>query len=317
MPSFSVGLDPGDPHGYAAIARAVASLAEQSGRLDDAGAWAGRQFVGRYFICGFGNEAQRAALLPPLARGEALIAIAISEPGAGARPKHLTTRAEVDGDFVRITGRKAWVSNGPAASHFVVLAISAMAGDRKRYSAYLVPRETAGLSLQPMPELQDGRHCMLELKDCRVPQSARLGPDGGAYEAMALPLRDAEDAVELSKLAGGLRFVLRRLATGAASPEADLALGGLVAFTAVLHEGAAALADALDAGQLAEHSAQLVGLRLLVAELVQRVRAYQATQGPAEDDQLAQALADIDLALSIARGPRQVRQLRLASTLRG
>jgi acyl-CoA dehydrogenase len=292
-------------------------LAERTGRLDEAGAWAGRQFVGRYFICGFGNAAQQATLLPLLARGEALIAIAISEPEVGAHPKHLTTRADPDGDGVRITGRKAWVSNGPDASHFVVLAISAMDGARKRYSAYLVPRETAGLRLRPMPELKDGRHCVLELDGCRVPLAARLGPDGCAYETMALPLRDAEDAVELSKLAGGLRFVLRQLAVGAGTPDANLALGGLMALTAVLSEGATALVDALDAGRLAQKSAQLVGLRLLVAELVQRVRMYQTTHGPADDDRITSVLADLDLALSIARGPRQARQTRLAETLLG
>lgn len=292
-------------------------LAERTGRLGEAGAWAGRQVVGRYFICGFGDAAQRAALLPRLAAGQALIAIAISEPGVGAHPKHLTTRAEPDGDGVRITGRKAWVSNGPAASHFVVLAISAMDGARKRYSAYLVPRETAGLSLHPMPELPDGRHCVLELSGCRVPNGARLGPADGAYEAMALPLRDVEDTVELSKLAGGLRFVLTRLAPGAVTPEATLALGGLVALTSVLMDGAAALADTLDAGELANAGARLVGLRLLVTELVERVRGYLVTHGPADPDGVGAVLADIDLALSIARGPRQMRQARLADTLRG
>ena len=316
-PAFLTGLDPDDPHGYAAIARAAATFAEQSGQLDKVGAWTGRQLVARYFICGFGDAAQRAALLPQLARGEALIAIAISEPGVGAHPKHLTTRADLDGENVRITGRKAWVSNGPDASHFVVLAISGMDGDRKRYSAYLVPRETTGLTLHLMPELKDSRHCVLELDGCRVPRSARLGPDGNAYEAMALPLRDTEDAIELSKLSGGMRFVLQRLATDAVTPETDLALGGLVALTAVLYDGATALADALDAGRLAEQSAQLVGLRLLVAELVQRVRAYQAKHGPADDEPITSVLAALDLALSIARGPRQMRQARLGTALRG
>ncbi len=292
-------------------------MAERTGRLDEAGAWAGRQFVGRYFIRGFGDAAQRADLLPRLARGEALIAIAISEPGVGAHPKHLTTRAEQDGDGVRITGRKAWVTNGPTASHFVVLAVTAMDGERKRYSAFLLPRETPGLRVLPMPELPDGRHCILELDGCHVPHSARLGPAGSAYEAMALPLRDAEDAVELSKLAGGLRFVLRRLAMTAAANEADLALGGMVALTAVLADGAAALADALDAGRLAELGAQLAGLRLIVANLVQRVRLYLVAHGPADDGHITVMLAGLDLALSIARGPRQMRQSRLGSALRG
>ena len=307
---LTTGLDPDDPHGYAAIARATATFAEQTGRLDEAGAWAGRQFVGRYFICGFGNAAQRAMLLPLLSRGEALIAIAISEPGVGAHPKHLATRAEPDGDGVRITGRKAWVTNGPTATHFIVLAISEIVEGRKRYSAYLLPRDTPGLSVQPMPELADGRHCILVLDGCCLTDSARLGPAGRAYEAMALPLRDAEDAVELSKLTGALRFVMRRLAMRTMSPDAELALGGMMALIAVLAEGATALADALDAGALVRHGARLVGLRLLVAELARRIRE----QDGAAD--VAAVLREIDLAMSIARGPREARQRRLVEPLR-
>ena len=314
---FSIGLDPTDTHGYAAIVHAAAALAERTGRLDEAGAWAGRQLIARFFVIGFGNEAQCATLLPRLARGDARLAVAISEPGVGAHPKHLTTRADPDGTGVRVSGHKAWVSNGLNASHFIVLAISARDGERKRYSAYLVPRQTPGLTLRPMPDLNDGRHCLLDLDACRVPQDARLGRPDRAYETMALPFRDVEDAVALAKFAGALRHVLTRLATGAATPEATLSLGGLAALTAVLAGGAEAIANALDAGRLADESARLVGLRLLTAELLRRVRGHIASHGPAADAATERLLTDFDLSLSVARGPRLMRQARLGAALRG
>jgi acyl-CoA dehydrogenase len=314
---FAIGLDPDDAHGYGAIARAAAALAERTGRLDEAGAWAGRQVAARCFIIGFGNETQRATLLPRLARGDALLAVAISEPAVGAHPKHLTTRAEPDGAGMRISGRKAWVSNGPDASHFIVLAISAIDGERKRYSAFLVPRETPGLTLRPMPGLHDGRHCLLDLDACRVPHDALLGPPDRAYETMALPFRDVEDAVGLSKLAGAFRHMLTRLATGEPTPEANLSLGGLAGLTAVLAGGAEAIAAALDSGRLADEGACLVGLRLLVADLLDRVRAHIETHGPVIGATMDEMLADLDLSLSIARGPRLTRQARLGAALRG
>jgi acyl-CoA dehydrogenase len=313
---FAIGLDPCDPHGYGAIARAAAALVERDGRLGEAAAWAGRQVVGRFFIAGFGTAAQRAALLPLLARGDAVLAVAISEPGVGAHPKHLTARAIADGDGVLISGRKAWVSNGLDASHFIVLAISEIDGERKRYCAYLLPRDTPGLTLRPMPELPDGRHCLLELDACFAPHGALLGPLGDAYTAMALPFRDVEDAVGLAKLAGALRHLLTRLAVGASTSEATLSLGGLAALTAVLAGGAEAVVAALDNGRLADESARLVGLRLLTAELVLRVRAHRATHGPAIDAVVDRLLADLDLSLSVARGPRQARQSRLGEALR-
>ena len=314
---FPIGLDPGDKRGYGAIARAAAALAERTGRLDQAGAWTGRQVVARFFLIGFGNATQRAMLLPRLVRGDALLAVAISEPGVGAHPKHLTTRAEPDGDGVRITGRKAWVSNGPDASHFIVLAISAIDGERKRYSAFLLPRETPGLTLRPMPGMHDTNHCLLDLDACRLPREALLGPPDHAYETMALPFRDVEDAVGLSKLAGAFRHLLTRLATGEATPEANLSLGGLAALTAVLTGGAEAIADALDTNRLADENARLIGLRLLTAELLRRVRTHRQAHGPPTDDVVDRLLADLDLSLSVARGPRQTRQARLGEALRG
>ena len=319
---FAIGLDPGDKHGYRRIAHAAAALAERTGRLDQAGAWTGRQVVARFFIIGFGDTTQRALLLPRLAHGDARLAVAISEPGVGAHPKHLTTRAERDGDGVRISGHKAWVSNGPDASHFIVLAITAFDGERKRYSAFIVPRETPGLTLRPMPGMHDTNHCLLDLDACLLPQTARLGLADRAYETMALPFRDVEDAVGLSKLGGAFRHLLTRLASGETTPEANLSranlsLGGLAALTAVLAGGAEAIADALDAGRLADENARLIGLRLLIGELLHGVRTHLQEHGPSNDDVAEHLLAGLDLSMTVARSPRQTRQARLGEALRG
>ena len=171
--------------------------------------------VAKFFIAGFGDEGQRAAWLPRLASGEWVASVAISEPRVGAHPKLLATRAEEDGDGYRITGEKAWVTNGPIAAVFVVFAIMAIDDGRKRYGAFLVPRDTPGLSIDEMPEyraLAPSRHCGLVLDGCHVPHSALLGPAGSAYEAMALPFRDVEDAVGTFGLLGAFRFLLSCLA---------------------------------------------------------------------------------------------------------
>ena len=118
---------------YRAIARLKAMLVQQSGLLGLGGLWAGQQVVNRHFLHGFGSLGQRAAW-----RGR-VVSVAISEPGAGAHPKRLTTSATPEGDGFRLDGEKAWVTNGPSADAFIVLAITAMEGERKRYSAFLVP----------------------------------------------------------------------------------------------------------------------------------------------------------------------------------
>ncbi len=296
---------------YAAIAREKAAVVERTGLLGEGRA--GQQMVARFFIEGFGTAEQRATWLSHLA------SVAISEPRVGAHPKLLTTRAEEVADGYSIFGEKAWVTNGPLAAVFVVLAVTAIEDGRKRYSAFLVPRDTPGLSIDEAPEyraLAPSRHCGLKLDGCRVPRSAVLGPLGAAYETMALPFRDVEDAVGTFGLLGAFRFLLSRFAQlGRTGDEAALSLGRLAALTAVFAETAEAVVAALDAGELARRAAALVGLRVLAADMLQRARAHRDAFGPAADDAIERAFSDLEMSLSVARGPRQARQARLGSEL--
>jgi acyl-CoA dehydrogenase len=308
-----------DRDGYAAIARAEATLVERSGLLGEGVSWAGRRMVARFFIAGFGNEEQRAAWLPRLALDECVASVAISEPRVGAHPKLLTTQAETDGDGFRITGEKAWVTNGPLAAVFVVLAVIATEHGRKRYGAFLVPRDTPGLTIREAPEYQallPSRHCGVVLDRCHVPASALLGPPGSAYEAMALPFRDVEDAVGTFGLLGAFRFLLAVFGKlGDVGDEAMLSLGGMAALTGVFAAAAEAVVAALDSERLAGAADALVGLRILAAEMLQRARAHREAFGPASDAAALRALGDIETSLSVARGPRLARQARLGTQL--
>jgi acyl-CoA dehydrogenase len=298
---------------YAAIAREQAAIVERSGLLGEGVAHAAGRVVWRFFIEGFGTTEQRATWLPHLA------SVAISEPRVGAHPKLLTTRAEKDAHGYRILGEKAWVTNGPLAAVFIVFAVTSVEGGRKRYSAFLVPRDTPGLSIDEAPHyraLEPSRHCGLKLDNCLVPGAAMLGPVGVAYERMALPFRDVEDAVGVFGLLGAFRFLLSRLGRHCDnSNEAALSLGGLAALTAVYAETAEAVIAALDAGELARRAAALVGLRALAADMAERARVHRNTFGPDGDNAIERMFGDLGVSLSVARGPRQARQMRLGSEL--
>ncbi len=143
LPGASAALDT-----YGAIAAAEQAIAARTGLLGLASAFAARQMAARFFIGGFASPDQRATWLPRIAEGRVCTAISISEPGAGAHPKHLQTTAESrDAGFV-IQGRKAWVTNGPDADIFLVLAVIAVDDGRKRYGLFLVPKDTAGLTIK-------------------------------------------------------------------------------------------------------------------------------------------------------------------------
>ena len=303
---------------YMAIARVKAALIERTGLMGVGGAWGGRQIVGRYFIDGFGTVAQKAAW-----HGKAA-AVAISEPKVGAHPKLLTTRAEPDGDFVRITGEKAWTSNGPSADVIIVFAIVAETEGRKRYGAFLVPRDAPGVTLKDMPgfhALRPSRHCGVVLDNVRVPRTALLGgnPDLDAYPRMALPFRDQEDAVGTFSLLGAFRFLLPRLTAGRALEEAEaLSLGAIAALVEVFAAGAEAVVAALDAGRLENGSPTLVGLRVLAVDILAHVQAFPRDGiGDGAEAAVTAMLSDIEAVLGVARGPRLARQARLGMKLAG
>jgi alkylation response protein AidB-like acyl-CoA dehydrogenase len=73
-------------------------------------------------ILDFGTEEQRSRFVPPLARGEAIGAFALTEPGSGSDAGSLRTTAEPDGDGWVITGSKQWITNGSRAGTFVLFA---------------------------------------------------------------------------------------------------------------------------------------------------------------------------------------------------
>ncbi len=292
---------------YLSIARMKAALVARTGLLGIAGIWGGRQLISRFFIDAFGNDVQRAAW-----RGRAL-SVAISEPTVGAHPKHLATRAEPDGSGFRINGEKAWVSNAPLAEAFILLAITSVDDARKRYTAFIVPRDAPGATLTEMAAyhaLRPSRHCGLTLNGVWVPQGAILGEADSAYERMARPFRDVEDAVGMFALLGAFRFLLRRI--GARSDAAALSAGGLTGLAAVFEDAADAVVKALDSGHTIGQSATLVGLRLLAAEWTTRARAHLTEFGSRDHAAIEQILADVDATLSIARGPRMARQQNLA-----
>ena len=79
----------------------------------------------------FGNEAQRARFLAPMAQGTLLGAFALSEPEAGSDASALRTQAVRDGDHYILNGTKAWVTNGGTAGVIMAMARTDTPEDRR------------------------------------------------------------------------------------------------------------------------------------------------------------------------------------------
>ncbi|MFZ2155879.1 MAG: acyl-CoA dehydrogenase [Bradyrhizobium sp.] len=316
---FQIGLPGADAalDSYRAIAAAEQAIAGKTGLPGLASAFAARQMTARFFIAGFADGDQRAAWLPRIAAGEVCTAIAISEPGAGAHPKLLRTTAESRGAGFVLSGGKAWVTNGPVADLFLVLAVTAIEDDRKRYGLFLVPKATAGLSVKPMPALDTlapASHCELELGGCEVPVTARIGKMDDAYPAMALPFRDVEDTVGTANVSGLLSWLLEKTAAQIERTEDNaLRLGRIAGLVSLVHAASRLAVEALD-GKGQQEPARIIGVRLLARDIVGEIRELLA-QGQPQDEAVAGALAAFDLLASVAREPRKVRQIRLGNSI--
>ena len=145
--------------------------------------------LGSFPILLAGTEAQKEKYLPPIARGEKLIAFALSEKNAGSDPGGMTCRAEADGDGYVLNGIKKWNTNGPAADFNTVFAVTDPQSKSRRISAFVLEKEFPGYKVGYIEDKM-GIRCVpvgeLELTDCRVTQAQLLGgkPGNGFKHAM-------------------------------------------------------------------------------------------------------------------------------------
>ncbi len=136
------------------------------------------------------NERQREAYLAPYAAGKTISAIGISEPGAGADPAGMITRAVRDGDDWVITGRKIWTSRAAEADFTIVMAVTDKEkGARGGMSAFLVDKGAPGFNvLRRIPMIGGAFTYEVALDDVRVPDWKLLGTEGQGFAPMQVRL---------------------------------------------------------------------------------------------------------------------------------
>ncbi|MDV7278012.1 acyl-CoA dehydrogenase family protein, partial [Rhodococcus oxybenzonivorans] len=101
-----------------------------------------------WMIDRFGTEEQRRAFVPGLCAMDQLGSYCLTEPGAGSDAAALSTRAVRDGDDYVLNGVKQFISGAGTSDVYVVMARTGEGGP-KGISAFIVPKESAGLSFGP------------------------------------------------------------------------------------------------------------------------------------------------------------------------
>lgn len=140
-------------------------------------------------IARWGSAEQKARWLPPLAAGQMRAALAITEPNVGSDAAAVETKATPAPGGWSLTGVKTWITCGQNADLFVLLA-----GTDDGPAAFIVPRETDGLSIEPIPGILGCRGYMLAtlfLDGCELPADQMLGrPAFGLSHVVATGLNN-------------------------------------------------------------------------------------------------------------------------------
>jgi acyl-CoA dehydrogenase len=141
--------------------------------------------IGSQALVLYGTEEQKRAWLPRIASGEIVSSFALTEPEAGSDAGSVRTRAVRDGDHYLLNGAKRFITNADRAGLFTVMARTnpAIEGGGG-VSAFLVPRDTPGLSIgKPEKKMgQQGAHvCDVIFEDARVPAANLIGTEGQGF----------------------------------------------------------------------------------------------------------------------------------------
>ncbi|MDQ1491310.1 MAG: acyl-CoA dehydrogenase [Actinomycetota bacterium] len=139
------------------------------------------QGLGTYPVVQSGSPELGRRVVPAVARGEAVAAFALSEPGAGTDAAALTLAAEPDGAGWRLSGEKTWISNAPDADVYTVFARTSPEGGARGVTAFVVDGGAAGLSGEPIEMLAPHAIGRLVFDGLAVGPDDVLGEVGGGF----------------------------------------------------------------------------------------------------------------------------------------
>lgn len=282
-------------------------------------------------VAEFGSRAQREALLPSMLSGEMLGAYCLSEPHAGSDPAAMRTRARRDdaGNYL-VTGEKAWITHGPVADFYLLLARTSYEGSHG-ISAFYVPQGLDGLSALPMEHKMGVRASPtagVRFDGVAVPREHLIGREGQGFAIAMSALNTGR--LGISACAVGLAQAALDHATNYArdrqafgrSIDAFQGVSFLLADAAAQIQAARQLylyaARRKDAGQPFATEAAMAKLTATDAAMSVTTNMVQVLGGAGyvEDHPVERYMREAKV-LQIVEGTNQIQRMVIARTLRG
>jgi alkylation response protein AidB-like acyl-CoA dehydrogenase len=160
--------------------------------------------VGPYFAT-LANDEQKRRWLPGIASGETIVAVAMTEPGAGSDLAGIRTSATRDGEDWILNGSKTFISSGINCDLVVVVARTDPDAGHKGFTLFVVERDMPGfargrkLDKMGLPS-QDTAE--LHFEDVRVSEANLLGKEGGGFYHLMCNLPSERLSIAISAIAG-------------------------------------------------------------------------------------------------------------------
>lgn len=179
--------------------------------------------VGPYFAT-LASDEQKQRWLPGIASGETIVAVAMTEPGAGSDLAGIRTSATRDGEGWILNGSKTFISSGINCDLVVVVARTDPDAGHKGFTLFVVERDmpgfTRGRKLDKMG-LPSQDTAELHFEDVRLPAANVLGKEGRGFYHLMHNLPSERLSIAISAIAGAretwrqtLQYVKDRMAFG-------------------------------------------------------------------------------------------------------
>jgi acyl-CoA dehydrogenase len=166
-----------------------------------------------YFLR-YATEEQKARWLPPLADGAKIVAIAMSEPGAGSDLRAIRTRARRDGDHYTVSGSKVFISNGSIADLIIVVVRTADGRGDDVLSLLVGDGAATGLRRTRITNkigMKSQDLAELAFEDVRIPVENLLGEEGHGFRYLTANLAQERLSIGLNSLASATAALERTI----------------------------------------------------------------------------------------------------------
>jgi acyl-CoA dehydrogenase len=164
-----------------------------------------------------GSEEMRRRFLPGVASGSLMVSFGVTEPDAGSDTTSTATRAILDGDNYRISGRKVWTSRALESKWVILLARTGSAESFEKrtqgLSLFMVDLASPGVDIRAIPKMGRNavRSCEVYYDDVVVPAANLVGEEGRGFHYLLSGL-NAERVLVASEALGIGWASLRRAA---------------------------------------------------------------------------------------------------------